>query len=280
MGRKITRRGLIGAGAAAAPAIAALHEVVPHQGLHSALGGNQHASAAAETPHAGHAAGSGLAMHDGFGSGTVDHDANGFDPTEIVRDFDYGEASSCPTAGLCASGPSSPRTRRSRSRPASRTPPGPTTGGSPARRSARTEGDRMRIKFVNGSAAPAHDPLPRHPSRLHGRHAGHRRGARRRPDRDGRELHLRVRRRALRPPPLPLPRDAARRAHRQGALRRVHRRPEGAAAGGRRAGDGHERLRHQLRRRQRDLRGQHDPRSTTSSTRSRSSAASWCGSTS
>ena len=57
---------------------------------------------------------------------------------------------------------------------------------------------------------------------------------RRRHDRAGRELHLRVRRRPVRPAPLPLPRRAARRAHRPAAStapssstrkRRARRRP-------------------------------------------------------
>src|SRR5688500_17521289 len=90
--RKLTRRGLIASGAAA-PAIAALHEVVPHKGLHGALGGEQQASAA-EGGH-GHGLnhanpGEGIAIHDGF-RGSVDVRANGFDPSEIVRDFDYGK---------------------------------------------------------------------------------------------------------------------------------------------------------------------------------------------
>ena len=115
----MSRRALIASSAAAAPALAALHETIPHQGLHDALGG--HPDAAAAEPmsmggHAGHVA-AGAVSHDGFGSGTVDNAANGFDPSEVVRDFDYGETSRLPTGASCASGRSSPRTGRSRSRP-------------------------------------------------------------------------------------------------------------------------------------------------------------------
>ena len=102
--------------------------------------------------------------------------------------------------------------------------------------------------------APAHDPLPRHPPGGDGRRARHRR----RPDPARRHDRLRVRRAAGRPAPLPLPRAPAGRAHRQGPLRRVHRRPEGRARGRRRDGDGDERVRHELRSRQRGLRGEHD----------------------
>ena len=95
----------------------------------------------------------------------------------------------------------------------------------------------------------------------------------------GRVDHLRVRRHAVRPPPLPLPLDAARRAHRQGPLRRVHHRPEGGPPAGRRARDGHERVRHELRPLERGLRGQHRRVRLHAPSRCGSSAASWCGST-
>ena len=55
--------------------------------------------------------------------------------------------------------------------------------------------------------------------------------------------------------------------------------PKEPRARGRRARDGDERLRHELRLRQRGLRRQHRRASTTSTTRSRSSATSWCAST-
>ena len=44
---RLSRRRLLGGALAAGPALAALHEVVPHQGLHDALGGNQHHDAIA-----------------------------------------------------------------------------------------------------------------------------------------------------------------------------------------------------------------------------------------
>ena len=99
--------------------------------------------------------------------------------------------------------------------------------------------------------APAHPALPRLAP------AGDGRLDARAPGGAGRRVPLRVRRRAVRPPPLPLPRRAAEAPHPQGPLRRLHRRPADAAPAGRRDGDGDERLRHQLRRRQRGLRGQH-----------------------
>ena len=48
-----------------------------------------------------------------------------------------------------------------------------------------TEGDLLRVHFVNARLAPAHDPLPRHPPGEHGRRLRDRRA--------GRRVHLRVR---------------------------------------------------------------------------------------
>src|SRR5688572_6045032 len=87
----ISRRKLLAGGAAAAPALALLHEAVPHKGVHTALGGGEASAAAGQevgpAAHRGHAANT---AHAGFVPGGVDHGANGFDPTEILRDFDYG----------------------------------------------------------------------------------------------------------------------------------------------------------------------------------------------
>ena len=75
--------------------------------------------------------------------------------------------------------------------------------------------------------APAHDPLPRHPHRAAwtawpGIGAGN--------IAPGKSTTYEFDATPVRPAPLPLPHDAARRAHREGPLRRVHHRPEGRAA--------------------------------------------------
>src|SRR5215211_5673396 len=84
---KLSRRRLI---AASVPALggaaAALHSAVPHTHpwdaeAEAADAGQEHAGM-----HAGHTGG-----HADFRDGrTVDHAANGFDPHEILRDFDWG----------------------------------------------------------------------------------------------------------------------------------------------------------------------------------------------
>ena len=117
-----------------------------------------------------------------------------------------------------------------------------------------TEGDRVRIKFVNASEPPAHDALPRHPRRADGRRAAG--GARATSSRASRftyefeaepfGLHL------YHCHSTPLADHIAKGLYGAFIIDPKERAPEG-----RRAGDGDERLRHQLRPRERGLRGQH-----------------------
>src|SRR5215212_9411746 len=87
---KLSRRRLLG-GAAGVSAALGLHEVVPHEGLHNAVG-----TAFAQDGHGG-----GHDIHPGApvmkhplhagAVGTVDPKTNGFDPQTILRDFDEGK---------------------------------------------------------------------------------------------------------------------------------------------------------------------------------------------
>ncbi len=79
---RISRRHLLGGAAVGAASLPALHELVPHQGLHDQF-------ASAQGPHAGHA-GHDPSAHRGASGGRVDSRANGFDPHTLVRDFDHG----------------------------------------------------------------------------------------------------------------------------------------------------------------------------------------------
>jgi FtsP/CotA-like multicopper oxidase with cupredoxin domain len=159
--RKFSRRKLLVGSAAAAPALAALHEVVPHQGLHRALGGHQATEAGAAT-HGGHST-NGTA-HATFADGRqVDHRANGFNPTDMLRDFDYG------TTRRLASG----RTLREWELVATEkeieVAPGVKyeawtyNGRVPGPTLRCGEGDALRIHFVNGSDHP-------HTVHFHGLH--------------------------------------------------------------------------------------------------------------
>jgi FtsP/CotA-like multicopper oxidase with cupredoxin domain len=87
--RRISRRRLLAGTVVAGPTLALLPETVPHQGLHNALDGGQ--ASAATSQQMSHAAHTATAGHAGFApERTVDHAANGFDPTELLRDFAYG----------------------------------------------------------------------------------------------------------------------------------------------------------------------------------------------
>jgi manganese oxidase len=80
---KLSRRKLLGGAAASTAALPVLHELIPHHGLHGA----QAADARERGEHD-------PAVHRGSGHrgavGRVDPRVNGFDPSEILRDFDEG----------------------------------------------------------------------------------------------------------------------------------------------------------------------------------------------
>ncbi len=141
---ELTRRKLLAGSLAATGGAALLHGTVPHSHPWEAQ--------AAEPHHAGHAAGGHADFRDGR---TVDHAANGFDPHEILRDFDWGTTT---PAGQrprrCASGSCSPSEKEIEVAPGvtfaawtyNQRVPGPTL--------RCREGERLRITFVNGSAHP------------------------------------------------------------------------------------------------------------------------------
>jgi len=87
--KKLSRRALIGGAAGATVALPLLHEGVPHQGVHDQL-----AQAAGPGHGSGHLPGGSHrgSAHSGA-VGRVDPRVNGFDPQEILRDFDSGRVS-------------------------------------------------------------------------------------------------------------------------------------------------------------------------------------------
>lgn len=146
MGKRLTRRRLLSAVPAVGLGATALHGAVPHS----------HGSAAAATDHGatGGAHGATSAGHAAFRGGEVDHRANGFDPHKILRDFDRGKTSR--TAGG--------RTLREWTLIASEheieIAPGVKftawsyNGRIPGPTLRATEGDRLRITFINGGRHP------------------------------------------------------------------------------------------------------------------------------
>ena len=170
---RFSRRRLLAGGLAAGPALAALHEVVPHQGIHAALGGHERSHAAASPGH-GPPADTGDVIHahaNGLGNGgpsfrdgkTVDHRKNGFNPTEILRDFDYGKTTRMASGRTLREWQLIAADKEIEIAPGVTFPAWTYNGRVPGPTLRCTEGDLLRIRFVNGSEHP-------HTVHFHGLH--------------------------------------------------------------------------------------------------------------
>ena len=154
--RKISRRKMLGGAVGTAASLPLAHALVPHQNLHGV------ADAAESGAHSGHGGGKGGAQRQAGAVGRVDPRANGFDPAEMVRDFDGG------------------RVRREGGRtvrefeivaqdkeievaPGVKYAAWTYNGRVPGPTLRATEGDLVRVRFVNGSRHP-------HTMHFHGIH--------------------------------------------------------------------------------------------------------------
>ncbi len=144
--RKVSRRRLLAGGGLAAASLPVAHALIPHEGLH---GGE---AATAAPPDSGHPGSHAGAAHRGL-VGRVDPRANGFDPAEIVRDFDHGR--------LRREGGRAVREweivaedREIEVAPGVRFAAWTYNGRVPGPTLRAREGERLRIKFVNGSSHP------------------------------------------------------------------------------------------------------------------------------
>jgi FtsP/CotA-like multicopper oxidase with cupredoxin domain len=157
---------MLATGAVAAPTLAALHEMVPHDGLHRALAGHGDGSAEAAMAHGemGHGAmgAPGIAMHDAF-AGSVDNEANGFDPSELVRDFDLGLTSRLPDGRTIREWTIVAQDREIEVAPGVTYPAWTYNGRVPGPTLRARQGERLRIRFINGSDHP-------HTMHFHGIH--------------------------------------------------------------------------------------------------------------
>ncbi|HSF03980.1 MAG TPA: multicopper oxidase domain-containing protein [Solirubrobacterales bacterium] len=163
--RRFSRRRLLAGGAAAAPALALLHEAVPHRGLHGALGGSQ--ATAAGTPngaHPGHGGTDGAVAHATFAGGTVDHRANGFNPTEILRDFEHGKARRLASGRVLREFELVAADKEIEVAPGVKFAAWTYNGRVPGPTLRCREGELLRIRFANGSEHP-------HTVHFHGIHA-------------------------------------------------------------------------------------------------------------
>jgi FtsP/CotA-like multicopper oxidase with cupredoxin domain len=97
--------------------------------------------------------------------GEVDHEANGFNPTDILTDYDYGEVSTLPNGQILREYEVVAINRNIEVLPGIEFPAWTYNGRIPGPTLRCTEGDRIRINFTNGSNHP-------HTMHFHGIHSG------------------------------------------------------------------------------------------------------------
>jgi FtsP/CotA-like multicopper oxidase with cupredoxin domain len=141
----LTRRRLLALPVAGA-GVAALHATVPHP---HPWEDHATASGAGHDAHDGHAAGGG---HADFRAGrTVDHRANGFDPHEILRDFDWGTTRRTAAGRVVREWTLNARDKEIEVAPGVKFAAWTYNGRIPGPTLRCREGERLRITFVNGS---------------------------------------------------------------------------------------------------------------------------------
>jgi FtsP/CotA-like multicopper oxidase with cupredoxin domain len=160
---KLSRRNLLIGGAAGA-SLPVLHQLVPHQGIHHAVEG-----AEASGVHDG-AQGAATAVHGGGAAGptfrpgaVVDHAANGFNPTEILRDFDWGKTRRLANGRVLREWTLIAGDKEIEVAPGVHYPAWTYNGRVPGPTLRCREGDLLRVRFVNGSEHP-------HTIHFHGLH--------------------------------------------------------------------------------------------------------------
>jgi manganese oxidase len=154
--RGISRRKLLGGVALAAPAVAGL-AAFSRDGSAVAEPG----PGAAHNAHPGHAE----FPHAAFASGRrVDHAANGFHPTELLRDFDYGRTRRLPGGRVLREWEIVAHDREIEVAPGVSYEAWTYNGRVPGPTIRVTEGERVRVRFENAGSHP-------HSMHFHGIHA-------------------------------------------------------------------------------------------------------------
>jgi manganese oxidase len=160
--RRISRRGLLGGAAAAGASLPILHELIPHRGLHHTLDG---ASASTHGDAGGTPPGSAKMSHSGFAmDGDVDHRANGFDPSEMLRDFDWGTTRRLASGRVLREWRIDALDKEIEVAPGVHYPAWTYNGRVPGPTLRCREGELLRVHFGNGSSHP-------HTIHFHGIHA-------------------------------------------------------------------------------------------------------------
>jgi FtsP/CotA-like multicopper oxidase with cupredoxin domain len=93
--------------------------------------------------------------HPGFGpGGRVDHDANGFDPTAVLRDFDQGTTRRLASGRVVREWQLAAQDKEIEVAPGVKVPVWTYNGRIPGPTLRAREGERLRVRFGNGSAHP------------------------------------------------------------------------------------------------------------------------------
>jgi FtsP/CotA-like multicopper oxidase with cupredoxin domain len=157
---KLSRRNLLAGGAAAGASLPLLHQFIPHQGLHEALEGAQ-AAGGGHAANGGQAHGGAQALHGGGAAGptfrsgaTVDHRANGFDPTDMLRDFDWGRTRRLASGRVLREWTLVAGDQEIEVAPGVHYPAWVYNGRVPGPTLRAREGELLRVRFVNGSEHP------------------------------------------------------------------------------------------------------------------------------
>ena len=147
---RLTRRRLLRAVPAIGLGATALHAAIPHS-----HGGAVAAAAEPAThPHAGAGDGHAAGGHAGFRGGQVDHRANGFDPHVVLRDFDEGTTRRLPDGRTLREWTIAAAEHEVELAPGVKYAAWSYNGRIPGPTLRATEGDRLRIRFVNGGRHP------------------------------------------------------------------------------------------------------------------------------
>ncbi|HEX6666498.1 MAG TPA: multicopper oxidase domain-containing protein [Solirubrobacterales bacterium] len=160
----ISRRRLLGGAALAAPAVA-----LGGLAAERRFGGSAVAAPAEHGAHGANGAMGAHAGHDSFAHATfapgrsVNHRANGFDPTELLRDFDYGKTRRLPNGRVVREWEIVASDREIEVAPGVKFEAWTYNGRVPGPTLRATEGELLRIRFVNGSEHP-------HTMHFHGLH--------------------------------------------------------------------------------------------------------------
>jgi FtsP/CotA-like multicopper oxidase with cupredoxin domain len=150
MGRRLTRRRLLSAVPAVGLGATALHAAIPHSHGTAAAAAEHGAAAGAHGAASGHNADN----HAAFRGGEVDHRANGFDPHAILRDFDAGTTSRLAGGRTLREWTLVASEHEIEIAPGVRFTAWTYNGRIPGPTLRATEGDRLRITFVNGGRHP------------------------------------------------------------------------------------------------------------------------------